>query len=157
MSELQQINELYNSLVEVRQLEAKAKADIEAFSASAKRLEGAIGELFNLYGLNELTMADGKKVTLKTNYYGTVSQERIAQVRQFLQDTDSLAILKPKKLKVDGEDIERLPADLRNKVQHEIHASTLKAFLKELDEKGSLTKEVRDLFAVHQINSVVLK
>lgn len=157
MSELNEIHSIYERLLEVRALEEKALSEAKAFGEAARKLEESLGDMFSAYGLQELSMKDGKKVSLKTDYYGTVSDEKMSLVREFLTNKKSEGILKPKKLSVKEEDLAQLPTELRSKVKYEIHHSTLKAFLKELDNAGELTGEVRDLFAVYQKNSVVLK
>ncbi len=157
MSELQQVHDLYAHLKNMRELQAEAQKAADEYAKIAGEHERALGDLFSAYGLTSLKMDDGKTVSLKVDYYGTVSQEKIDLVRQYLTEAGSLGILKPKNLKISDEDLSDLPANLRSRVTHEIHAQTLKAYLKELDERDALTPDVRDLFAVHQVNKVVLK
>lgn len=157
MSELKQIHDLYAHLIDVREMKEKAQAVADEYAKIAAEHEKSLGDLFSAYGLTSLKMEDGKTVTLKTDYYGTVSEEKIGLIREFLERSGNAGILKPKNLTISEKDIEELPANLRSRVAYAIHAQTLKSTLKEMDEAGQLTPEVRDLFAVHQINKVVLK
>lgn len=157
MSELNEISQLYARLKEVRELEKDALEQAKSFTQAAQRLEESIGEMFSAYGIAELTMDDGVKVALKTSYYGTVKQENIEQIRAMLERLGSADLLKPKKMSISEKDISSLPEDLKAKVTYEIHAQTLKAYLKELDGRGELTQEVRDMFAVHQINTIATR
>lgn len=157
MSELKEISALYANLKQVRELEARALETAKSYTDAAAKLEEAIGEMFSAYGLSELKMEDGVSVSIKTSYYGSVKADAIEKIRAFLEEMGTSDLLKPKKMSINEKDIDALPEDLKNKVSYEINAQTLKAYLKELDGKGQLTQEVRDLFAVHQKNTVVLK
>lgn len=154
---LQEVSALYTSLsqaaLELEQAQDEAKQKQQVYD----RLTKDLADMLTSIGLTEMKMADGKMVKLKTDYFCSAAQDRMEDILSYLAHTGQSGLAKPKKLGISESDIGLLPASLLDKVQYEINTNTLKSHVRELAENGQLTEQVRTLFAVHQVNSVVLK
>lgn len=157
MSELQQVSVLYEALEKAEERLIVAQKEVDEAQKDYARLAIDLGDVLASLGLQEVTMANGRTVGLDTKYYGSAAQERMPQIMAFLKKHGNEAIAKPKKLKITEDDLGKLPQDMEDRVEYEIHHATLSSFLKELAKNGELTLEVMDLFKVYQENRVILK
>lgn len=157
MSDLQRINALYSALSQAEASVQNAQQQLEQAQDVYNRLREDLGDLFHASGLSAITMADGKSLTLETLYFGSISQERMESIRDYLARQGSEGMIKPKKINITGIDIKYLPPELQNQVEFDIHSSTLKSFIKELALNNKLDSEARELFKVHQENRIVIK
>lgn len=154
---LSQLIAVYEQLAKANEDLEKLNTEVNQKEQAIQRLKSDVGDMMDTLGLQDMTMADGKKIKIKKEYYGSAAQERMAKIRAYLKRNGDEGILKPDKLKLDDETIKKLPLSLRNSATYSIHAGTLKAHLKKLDEAGKLTKEVQDLFKVHIANNVIVE
>lgn len=154
---IEQVKELYEAIKRADKRLSAASEEMNNAKKDYERLSSDLGDLLHVLDMSSVTMSDGKKIGLKVTYFGSAAQERINDIREFLNRKNNEAILKPKKLKIDESDIEQLPEELRENIEYEINANTLKAFLKELGKKNEINDEVLKLFAVYQENKVVIE
>lgn len=157
MSNLAQVNELYQALSNAQMRMQIAQEELEAAHRDYARLTVDLGDVLSSLGMASVTMQDGHTLGLATSYFGSAAQERMPAIRRFLAAQGAEGLLKPKKINIGDMDPNALPDELRDKVEYEINTNTLKAFLKELAASGKMTEEVRDLFKVHQENKVIIK
>lgn len=156
---MERINELYTRLSELEAELATKSDELKQLKGAYDRVSTDLADTLASLGLGAVRMADGKEVSVDTKYRGSIAQDRVPQVRMFLDSIGSAGILKPKAISLQNfssEDISDLPEAIKNSIQYEIHHNTLSAFLAELASKGELTGEVAELFKVHQTNTVKL-
>ncbi|HWT40368.1 MAG TPA: hypothetical protein VN081_03840 [Dongiaceae bacterium] len=152
----EQIQALYAAL---KTAQARLNAANEEQAAAQKdfdRLSSDLGDLLHVNGMSDVGMLDGKRLGLKQDYFGSTAQERMDDIRAYLERKNNAGILKPKKLNITEDDIAALPEDMKTKVLYEINTNTLKAFLRELAKKNEITDEVMGLFKVEIKNTVVI-
>ena len=145
-----------------KQVELQAKAaDLENILALEKEKlkkvqEEELPESMLALGLNSFTLSDGSKLDVKTFYRGNIAKDRQEEAHDWLRDHNHADLIKNDVICSfgKGEDHDALVlmgklsdigVDYENK-KH-VHASTLKAFVREQIEQG---KELPlDLLGVH--------
>lgn len=154
---MDQIQDLYEAITRADKRLKAAGKELEAANKDYERLSSDLGDVLHVLGLSEIKMHDGKTLGLKTEYFGSAAQERMADIKAFLEAQNNAGILKPKKLNITEDMIDKLPDELKDAVMYEINANTLKAYFRELAGKNQMDQAVRELFKIHQENKVVLK
>lgn len=130
---------LEQMVVELEENLKRAKRNLE--EVSGQLLPAALEE----YGLSELTMADGSKISVQTVVSASISKERQPDAHDWLRDHGHGDLIKNTVSVTFGrgqdedakELVRRLDASGFDPEQKEaVHPSTLKAFVKEQVEKG---------------------
>ncbi len=148
---------------EVGDLSAKLKsAQLDLEQVMTKRLPDAMDDL----ELSELRLADGSKIAVKREYHCSIPKARKEEALQYLRDNALGDVIK-KFVSVEfgrGEDetatglTSRLREEFPDKpVECEagVHASTLKALVKERFESGNPMPE--ELFGIFTIDRATIK
>jgi hypothetical protein len=154
---LSEIQQLYAALAQAEAGVNNLTSQLADATTHYERLRRDLGDMLMGLGMQSVTMADGKTLGLKTEYYGSAAQDRMEAIRSYLDRMGMGNIAKPKKLALTPETLPLLPKSLRADVQYEIHHSTLKSFITDLAANGNLDQEARELFKVHQQNTVIVK
>lgn len=106
-------------------------------------------------GLRELRMADGRTLSIKPEYFGSVAQTRMPAAVQWLEARNMDGIVK-KEITVSPEYIDDLAgAGIDFAVKQTIHPSTLRAFVKERLELND-PDFPKELFAASVVNRAIL-
>ena len=117
--------------------------------------EQKLPDLLNGVGLSELTAHDGRKITLKTDYYASISKARAAEAFDWLRARNMAGVIK-EEVTVPPAAREQLTARLIPfETRESIHPSTLRALVKEQLEADP--NFPRELFGVHVVDKVVVK
>lgn len=127
----------------------------ERFDDLSRRLIPAV---MASLGLTEIRMADGRVLSIKTDYFGSVAQERmpaavtwlIAHQMDGIIKSDLVVPFAPGRL--DALHTAGIPAGLK----HTIHSSTLKAFVRERLEAPDHETFPKELFAASAVDRAVL-
>lgn len=129
--------------LQVAQLEEqlkRTKRDLD--EVSGQHLPEALQE----YGLSELTMADGSKISVQTVISASISKERQPDAHDWLRDHGHADLIKNTVSVTFGRGQDETAKDIVRVLQSNgldpeqkeaVHPSTLKAFVKEQIEKGS--------------------
>lgn len=137
------------------QYEEEAAALEQTGSLIKEIAQMRLPDLMNSVGLGELTLRDGTKIMKRPEYFANISKERAERAYAWLRERNMGGVIKTKYL-VDKEQIEALKANNVPYTQEDsIHASTLKAFIKERIEADP--QFPRELFGVHIQDQVVVK
>lgn len=149
---LQTITNLARQLVNLQEQEADQAKALEETQAKIKDIaEKRLPTLLEAVGLTELRLNDGKKVTIKTDYYASPK----AGAYEWLRQHNMGAVIK-ETVVVDSSSKERLKeAGIGFESKEAIHPSTLKALVKEQIEAGN--EFPQELFGVHIADKVVVK
>lgn len=149
---LQTITNLARQLVALQETEAEEAKALEDTQAKIKDIaEKRLPTLLEAVGLTELRLNDGKKVTIKTDYYASPRDGAFA----WLRERNMGAVIK-EVVSVPSTMKERLhELGIGFEVKESIHPSTLKALVKEQIEAGN--EFPQELFGVHIADKVVVK
>lgn len=145
--------DLENSIAEMEEGLKKAKADLD--QVRDKELPNALAEI----GLSELKLTDGTKISIKTEVYANISEERSQAAFAWLRKNGHGALVK-NIISAEfgkGEDEKAIEAatvlaeaGFSPKQKESVHAMTLKAFVKEQVNQGADIP--LDLFGAHIVN-----
>lgn len=136
------------------------KAELEGIET--KRLPDAMAAV----GMKEFMLTDGSKITIKKDYHASIPKARKIEAHTWLRDNEFGALVK-NELTIEfgkGQDEEAADAYATLKAEYpdqpvtlaeSVHASTLKALVKEQFESGSPLPE--DLFGIHIIDRAIIK
>lgn len=109
-------------------------------------------------GLKEIRMADGRTLSIKPEYYGSVAQTRMPAAVAWLEARNMDGIVK-KELVISDWDQEQLEAlravDVEFNLKQTIHPSTLRSFVRERLELND-PDFPKELFAASVVNRAVL-
>lgn len=139
--DLTELATLYQSLISAETTVLSAEMELDAARNTFTKLQQHLGDMLAATGLSTLTMADGKKIGLVTKYYGSSSQATIDAQKAWLDARGDGAIVK----------------DVFERKKYEINKNSLNAYLRNLAKTEGLDDEVRDLFNVYQVNTVVIE
>lgn len=138
-----QIEELETTLTEV-----KRERDI----LSSETIPTKMQEL----GINETTMKDGSKVTVREGFHCRIPKERVDEAHAYLRNNDLGDIIKNQVSTSFGTGEDNMAGDLAGYIQstygvtpevkESVHPSTLKATLKKRHEEGLTDPD--DLFGI---------
>lgn len=146
---LSELSELGRQLeVERGLVEELGRAIAESQAKITKLSETTIPELMNAVGLEEIKLKSGTKVTLKPVYSASLpvkDLQKRQEALQWLKDNDQGALIKAAismKYGMGEEETAKMVMLLLSdhnvdfEAKEDVHASTLKAFVKERYEKG---------------------
>jgi hypothetical protein len=128
------------AVLEIEEILKRTKRNLEEISGQL--LPAALGE----YGLSELTMADGSKLSVQTVVSASISKERQPDAHDWLRDHGHGDLIKNTVSVTFGRGQDDAAKDVVRVLQSNgldpeqkeaVHPSTLKAFVKEQIEKGS--------------------
>ena len=128
------------AVLEIEENLKRTKRNLEEISGQL--LPAALGE----YGLSELTMADGSKLSVQTVISASISKERQPDAHDWLRDHGHGDLIKNTVSVTFGRGQDETAKDIVRVLQSNgldpeqkeaVHPSTLKAFVKEQIEKGS--------------------
>jgi hypothetical protein len=128
------------AVLEIEENLKRTKRNLEEISGQL--LPAALGE----YGLSELTMADGSKLSVQTVVSASISKERQPDAHDWLRDHGHGDLIKNTVSVTFGRGQDETAKDIVRVLQSNgldpeqkeaVHPSTLKAFVKEQIEKGS--------------------
>lgn len=128
------------AVLEIEEILKRTKRNLEEISGQL--LPAALGE----YGLSELTMADGSKLSVQTVVSASISKERQPDAHEWLRDHGHGDLIKNTVSVTFGRGQDETAKDIVRVLQSNgldpeqkeaVHPSTLKAFVKEQIEKGS--------------------
>jgi hypothetical protein len=156
---LQTLFDLYSALREVSDLTNNLEAQLKAAKERRDQLEVShIPQLMSDLGINEITMRDGRTISIKPQYFGSVAQTRMAQAVQWLEARSMDGIV-DRKLEVTDWDAALLTLLAERQIDHSvkqsIHPSRLRAFVKERIEAND-PDFPRELFAASVVNRAVI-
>jgi hypothetical protein len=162
---LKRVQRLAALLVEQAQEVIMAQqAATDAMAAFQRTERTDLPELMREVGLTELVLADGSKVKLTDEFECSLTRERKASGLSWLKDNGYGGLIKTVvSLDFDRGEGEKAQ-ELANKVmeltgreavvQEDVHASTLKSFIRERREKGETPPE--DIFGIHPFTRAAL-
>lgn len=157
---LETLLQLYTQLKEaeaaVETTEQLLKTKTDRFDDLGKRLLPAI--MADL-GLTEIRMADGRILSIKSEYFGSVAQERMPAAVAWLTEHQMAGIVDRQIIVPDpGPDYLRNIQQLgiNASLKQTIHSSRLKAFVRERLESPDRDQFPKELFAASVVNRAVL-
>lgn len=165
---LQRISALAQLMVQAQSLVDKAELELRRRKEALRLLaEEDLPDLMRELELTEIKLLDGSSVSVDDEVSCAISEERRAAAHAWLEARGFGGLIKHE-LRVSfgvGEDeqarcaAERMAAELRRDVNviDNVHAATLKAFIKEQLATGAITDDARALFCVHQFARAKLK
>lgn len=163
---LPQQSETFETLIKQAQVLTKAKTRaLELFDEAgilAKRIkeleERQIPDLLLAIGLTEIKLTSGETIKLKTEYFGSVSQERMPQAMAWLESRNMQGIAKKQIIIEDfDEAIEKFLEEegIKHIVKTSIHAATLKAFVRErLEAKDA--EFPKEVFSASEVQKAIV-
>lgn len=116
--------------------------------------EKQLPDLMSSVGLTEMMVA-GRKVFLKDDYFANVSKERQAAAFAWLRERNMGSVIKEEVVVPVSSKDALIQAGIAFEPRGSIHASTLKALVKEQIEAGN--EFPRELFGVHVATKAVVK
>lgn len=159
---LARISDLARLMTEQQAEVSRIEDELSAAKRELLRTETEdLPELMRELGLGELKLTDGSKVTIKDDVHCGLSEERRAAGLAWLEEHDFGGMIKTELSISFGRGEAEIAAELAEKVAElvdrdvllarNVHAATLKAFIKEqlaLGAAGALDTDAKALFAV---------
>lgn len=155
-----------------KQLEDKQEA-LEEAQEEVKKIEESIRHLssvvipgvFEELGVKKITLLNGREVTIKTDWTGSITEENSMAAFNWLEEKGFDSIIK-KNVTINLKKGESEKADkirewlvangiFNFKEKPSVHYSTLKSFIREQKEKGTDLPD--ELFGVYQIKETKIK
>lgn len=169
LNQLGVVSVLAHKMIEAAQrVQALSDQLLEAQSAFRQVQEVELPAAMLALGMKSLKLAKGASIDIKHEYHAAIPEARREEAYEWLRDNDLDHIIK-RTLSVKfgkGEDAvadkvskqlkKLLPDDAQFTDRPEIHPQTLKAFVKEMIETGTVALP-RDVFGVHEIDRAILK
>lgn len=166
MSDLKRIVELATLMVAQQRRVEDLKRDLETAQRDLARIETEdLPELMSEVGLNSVTLDDGSVIEVKQDVQCGISEERRNAAHAWLIEHGFGGLIKTEVVVAFGrgekEAAEEFSAEVVQLTGHTpavkeaVHASTLKAFVKEQLEAGVAIPF--DLFGIHPYNKAKLK
>jgi hypothetical protein len=115
-----------------------------------------IPDLFDELGMSEVTLADGRKVTVKPEYYASITKEHFPAAKAWLQERGHDSIVKSEVVLRFGRGEHEQLAKVKKTLEalrqafsekEAIHPATLKSFVREQKEAGADLPD--DVFGVY--------
>ena len=156
-SELQKLSNNIQKLLDLDKTIEELEETIKEFKRERDILsQETIPTKMQELGINETTMKDGSKVTVKEGFHCRIPKAREDEAMQYLKDNDLGDIIKNQVATSFGTGEDNMAGDLAGYIQQNygitpdvkksVHPSTLKATLKKRHEEG--LSDPDDLFGI---------
>lgn len=164
--QLSELKNLCQQAVDQQKGIKKAKAELEKMEKQLRHLEqNIIPDLMIEAGLEEFTI-DGVHFRLKKDYRASLTEEKVQAALTYLLEEGHGSLIRatiktdfnPTESSEIGDMLEYLnQRGIAHELKNTIPWNTLAKFVREQDEGGTLTDEMRDLLSVSESYSVTSK
>lgn len=154
---LGQIMALAKKMEELHLLQQEKCKELEALTEEGKQIqEVALPDLMMEIGLTELTLNSGRKITIKREYFPSISKDRWEKAKKWLEEHKMDSIIKAHCIVDEKYRMQLAMSNLPFELKEGIHPQTLKALVKEQCELPN-SDFPRDIFGVFEKTSALVR